>query len=1428
MNFKLSVVCLSLLCLLGALTAQAQQANTVSLMMLVEQDPWTARCEDDAKVPGAQGFGVGYASLKRNFTVGHRYRVSGNMGWSFLLTVDANGIPSVSEIQTGPYLAKAPLIQVDANDLELKNPVEVIFGPVKEFSFEVPVDYLGWEIPGAYAMRIGSRKVELPDGKWTMHGALGWSIPLEVANGQVQLGGEPAGVSGKEVLCSPAGLRLVALPNANRVTLHVPALLGSYSVQMLDGKTLLPAFTGPQTAALPVGKYKLVGSGWNAELAVAPGMADATLPPATFAGVVAWPTGVAACRPGPCNVNTPWGVIAVQVPDKDTGANYLGVGWSKDKSTGLLVAVTPGANSWKVNAKFLRGGGQDWRMSAVLLPMDQSNPLSFDPAKVLSGSTEGIASKLTLGELPAAGAEYPIPAGLPSGAYQLMVTAQPTVVDRANTASYPQAAAVVTVTGAPAASLWFAVNRVSYRADEPIEVCAWQSAGMNGKYRALQLAAANEAGKVVNMGALKGASGFFSIDAGALAPGEYRLELRDGTQVAAQRTVTVLPDETPSHFPIHAYGSVLDRTQDVDKLNAIGVNAFLDQAGVYMENEPRVRGIAGNMSELAQVLPDVGPADRYAAQGDRFMDYLDKLGWKFFAQWGSAHQPYGYGITFGDPTVVERLTMTSLWASQYGRQHPGFLGMNVFDEGGTPRGPHFSDDGGYIEYENFKKKYGHAKPLYQGEDDNAARAWIYDKQDQHNFVYGGIGRRLQDVNALADKASHLYLGTQNGNLNSMAVDGGHPPLAYKAITLSTFHWYPGYIQSAFILLGNEYHFMQPTPIEFWPLIWADGHLFLTRHEVNLAVSRQVDGVGHFEWPGMLTSATFTTRVGADEAKTREEGIKALHARLTRFGDLFRAVRRDRTSEVAVLYSLYSFAPTLLPKKDDTWSAYTNAYRAAYTGYLAITACLRKGMQTGWVSEEEILQKDGLAGRKVLIVPGITAMLPELKAKITAFIAGGGTVFVDGGTTIDIPGAKKLAIDFGAEADKAKYPQKDETGKETKLTIDRVVLDEVLPALSPVEAVVGTHLQPGAIDLLVTKQVSGQAAYYYCLNDRMEALDKLPAPLSEYIVQKYHLPIQTDVTLPDTGVVYDIFAGKEVARANGSVKVPVSLAEGEMAFFAVLPEAIGRVAITAPKTARAGQPVNYQISIFGASGKLLNAAFPLEIQFLDAAGTAVRPTIYRSAKDGVFAGELRIGAFDPAQVRIAVRELMSGMQAQADLPVNGMVRTLAMERKDPVVVENGKALKRFMTTQKNLIIALGDGDGAPDEAMVAPLVNALRAHGVTVEVRRASELARKSFDSYVGRGMYRMQAEVFAGSGAIPEIDHPVIAVGSSENNVLIRIVTQERNWTRYADRGFPGAGRGYLVHMWQPFSLTDDAVLAVAEDAPGMKKAINWLVGEVK
>ena len=1347
--------------------------------MLVEHDPWRVECVDDGNIRINGGHGMAYSSLVRDFPPGHSYKVSGQMGWSCVLAVAADGTKTVSDVQAGPHLATPPKCSIADNGA-----FEARFGMVPEFHFRIPVDYGQWEIPGAYDGRAGFRYVELPDGSWKVTGE-GWAVPVKVEKRVLKLGGSAEGL--------PAGAAKI---DADGLTLP-------------DKDMPLPA---PAEDKTPVG-YLSVTDQRTKAMSLQPVFES----PAKVEGVDF---------------------------ELAEGKGIIGVGKTADVT--LVVGVESERGSLETFARFIKGGGMDWKLSATLTPLDLSSVhKGADVAVKLRDASGRDAARTQLD-------------GLAPGAYVLNVKAQ-----SPDGKAACEANVLVPVKGAaPACSLWLPQGRLAYAASERIGVYVWLS---NPKAADAELVAVREGFPPVSLGKIE-EPGLVHVEPFTFSPGDVAVQLKMGGKLAAQRTFTVLADDLKTSFIIMAYASILDRYEDANKLDSLGVKGFLEQSGAVFGLRGRADATAKSLARAAQWLPEVGPADRYATPSGGFMEHLDRKGWKFYAQWGSAHQPWGYGVTFTDHAVVNRLAASSGWASMAGRQHPCFWGMNVFDEGGTPRGPKFTDDASWIEYQAFEKKFGRPKPNYFGEDTEAARAWIYDKQHQHDVVYSGIGHVLDQINRYADPGSYLFLGTQNGNLNSMAVDGGHPPLAYGAISLSTFHWYPDYFHKAFILAGNEYHFMQPqfvnpklagppvnprpgfranqnvhTPIEFYPLIWSDGDIDLTRHEVSLAITRQVDGIAHFHWPGMLDQKYFSENPDP-EIKRYGDGFKAMHAKLTKIGDMLRTIRRDRASEVAVLYSLYDFAPKLYPTKEKDFHAYDQAFHACYTGYCTMISLLRAGVQAGWLCEEEILNVDGLKGRRVLIVPGITSMMPELQAKIERFAARGGTVFVDQGTTVKIAGAKPLPIDFANLADTTK------TDKGTKL--DTLFMPQVLPVIKQhVVPLVKNVVEPADTDLLVTRQVNGDAVYWLGVNQKLLPLDQLPK-LNCYERQKYMLPIETKLTMPGDGVVYDlmpetlfaagylragsvpvfVFRDRRAAEAHGNATVDVKLQPGDLCAYAVLPEAIGSIKLSAPRKAAVGKPVELRVEVLGESGKLLKAAVPFTIEFTkpmlpsrSSIPYPVRQQLDRSTDSGRWKGSFAVGLFDPSTVTVTVREWLSGKEASAVIQVTA--KASIDTKQGSVLAENALALPGFFKSAKAMYVVIGEHT---PETAVEPLVEALRGRKIDTLVRRASQVAVKQFDTHIGRGIARINGG-FPGAGDALELDRPAIVIGSAADNRLVNYVMWDRRWTTCgAMGGFPGACRGYVSFLWRPFSLVDDGIVAVADDADGLEGVVRFLAKSVK
>lgn len=1356
--------------LLLVAAAAAAPLPPVKVLFLVEHDPFTLTCSSDAQVPPQRGHGFGPTWRRYELRPDATYEIRGDMGWSARLTVGREKVTGIGEVTKGPRLATAPKAFVAADGA-----VEVQLGRVPDFQAQIPLEYGAWEVPGAYASRVGFRRLELPDGAWDVQGR-DWLVPLRVEQGQLWLAGDPTGLAPATATITADTLRLAPKPGALPPPATPPVLRALLTETSLrpDGSSLTTV------SALP------------------------ELPP----------------RGG--------------TPASLSAEAFWAVGRGSDVSGGkrLEVVVVDDGKSLLITPVYLTGGKGRSHLDGTLRALDES---SLFPSRKVQLN----AGKTTFASI------NPAAAGL----YELRLTAV-----NAQDVTDVLVSVVFAHRSPAAASLWLPQARTCFTDREAIDVAVWATAPAE-----VRLVATREGqGDVVL--AEPGRNGTVVLPPFSFAPGDVRLELRRGADVLARRTLSIVPGERPSRFAVMAYGNFLgSRTwrEDIDKMQRLGIRGCLDQAGTMLASATQCTGLATSLAAVVPLLPDVGPADRYAASAPGLLDRLDRLGWQYIAQWGCAHQPWGVGMSWGDPVVQARLAASSAWIAMQARRHPAFLGINLFDEGGTARGPRMEMDGTSIEYEHFRQAFGRAKPTWFGEDDAAARAWIYDKQEQMNAVYRATADVMADLNRLADPAAALTLGTQNGNLNSMAVDGGHPPLAYRALTRSTMHYYPVWRKSG-SLMGNEYHFMLPSAagVEFTPLIDANGSPSASLHEVSLMLSRQVDGLAYFHWDSGSTWSLMPTTHQAfflssrldQEALARQHELTPdqaaaahragqewvrINERLETYGDFFRTIRRDRAGEIGVLYSLYSFAPRLFPKPDDPGYAYSQAWHAAGTAYYATSALLRAGMQAGWLSDEEILERDGLRGRKVIVLAQITAMRPELQAKLEAFVRAGGSVFADLGTTVTVAGARPLPLDFGRLWEDSTYERTvpgsagKAAGPTVKTWLDTLTLGKVVPVLQDqISALVRGRVENGApLDLLVTRQVNGDSVYFLGVNEKYSSTRDLPALRLHDRTVDVLQPLECRLLLPAMGVVYDVLAGSEVGRASGIKTIrQVKLAPGELVVYAVLPDAIGKLELSVAKDAPAQAETPVTVRLLGASGKLLSAAVPLEIRVTDAqTGTAVRPTLYRSTDRGEWHGSLAPGAFDPAVLRVQVRELITRREAVADVTVAARPPVAAVLDK-PAFIENAGAVDAFLRglAGRSVYVVLGDATPA---AVAEPLQAALAAHRVEVRLWRASQVTGKSFDTHVGRGVYRLDAPILAGSQATPEIDAPVIAIGSPADHALIRHATWERTWTGRLSLGaFPGPGQAYITHLWRPFSLRENSVLVSAGDDAGLRAGVAALV----
>lgn len=316
-----------------------------------------------------------------------------------------------------------------------------------------------------------------------------------------------------------------------------------------------------------------------------------------------------------------------------------------------------------------------------------------------------------------------------------------------------------------------------------------------------------------------------------------------------------------------------------------------------------------------------------------------------------------------------------------------------------------------------------------------------------------------------------------------------------------------------------------------------------------------------------------------------------------------------------------------------------ARRGGYGSNLGWSADLWLALQHAHVRcdviYEEPLLRDGLAGRKFLIMPECDVLTAPVVKAIAAWQAAGGKVVAD---EFLCPGLKadltlaSFRREKKAELDKAKV---------LALAAD---LGPRLEAFGFVRAV--SLDQP---EILVRTRHAGEADYHFLINDHRE---------SGTYVGRHGLVMENG--LPSSGTltfhhdppahVYNLLAGREVVRTDPArLEVAIGPCDGRL--YMTLPRPIAGVAITAPATAQPGETIQVAISVNDPAGKPIPAVIPLLVEIRDSNGRLVEGSGYRATEDGLLRIQLELaGNEDPGMWEISARELASRSGAMAAMRV----------------------------------------------------------------------------------------------------------------------------------------------------------------------------------
>ena len=584
-------------------------------------------------------------------------------------------------------------------------------------------------------------------------------------------------------------------------------------------------------------------------------------------------------------------------------------------------------------------------------------------------------------------------------------------------------------------------------------------------------------------------------------------------------------------------------------------------------------------------------------------------------------------------------------------------------------------------------------------------------------------------------------------------------------------------------------------------------------------SWQDDGTGALQYTDMMASLfrgaqgvgrNAAPKVGDERA---EYGIRAatpFFQFLHRYGGLSAAAQS--VDQVAVWRSMYQECSEY-PRRPSEEMHMSNI-AAAYT------ACLYGHYTAGIVTDEQV-RAGALKRYKALIISFEHPLPAELLTPLQEFQRGGGLVLAN--RPARGYWAPENAIELGAafRGSFALAHANRDSLRHIGIEEDGLRGAEILQTvLAPrLERVVDCNVPTVWLSMLQ----SGDARYLWAVN--VTRLPQDPMDLHRYSgYENTRLPVKTLLRIPPGNyVIYDVLSGKKVTpvEQNGRRVIPADMSIFPGAIFALLPEEIAGINLLAdvakPVTGAWNLAVRAQVT--ATRDQQLRAAVPLAIRVTDTAGK-VRYQIYRTAVDGLCNIELPIAANDsPGSWRVAVRELLSGHGATADIAV----ATPPLPTVTPAAstVEWGRATRVTPALQQAKTVAIV----AQQQDELAPAIDALAQYlqGLGKDVIHLTPkdyladldtLHWKGFPEKHGvAGDFGKIEARTPKYGLVVTLETPKYLTGVVKADVLPMVLSATD----------PGPGRGLVQYAATPVYNDEDIICLAGGDAAGLLAAVHSL-----
>lgn len=382
------------------------------------------------------------------------------------------------------------------------------------------------------------------------------------------------------------------------------------------------------------------------------------------------------------------------------------------------------------------------------------------------------------------------------------------------------------------------------------------------------------------------------------------------------------------------------------------------------------------------------------------------------------------------------------------------------------------------------------------------------------------------------------------------------------------------------------------------------------------IARPIQGIMYHGWQSLVPS-TSVSGYRYTNPNTAPVLKHLMHDVIEPLGPTLMAIPDER-SEVAFLESFTSqmFARRGTYGSNNDWGADV---------WLALQ---HAHVQTDILYEETLVKKNGLSGRKVLVMPFCDVLTKSVVDRITEWQKKGGKIVAD---EYLCPGLK---ADFLLPP--FRRAKKNAEDKAKVLEIAKTLGTFSLPQKAMCD-------NP---EIIVRTRKFGDATYVFVVNDHREAGTYVG---QHGMVMENGLPSTGTVSIKaETANVYELTGTQFILpkrNDDGTSSWPVNLGPCDGRIFMVTPKPILGIRLDLPENATAGNTARASVHLTTSQDAPLKAVVPVRVTIRDASGKTAEGSGHYAAENGVVDIDLNLAPNeDPGMWEVRVKELASGMEA----------------------------------------------------------------------------------------------------------------------------------------------------------------------------------------